>query len=321
MTIDRHPNSLRGLIRDQLVGSGWEVVEVSYESINELDSIPLEEIDAVLLAPARFLPKKFMLRLTNCKIVQIWSSGFDKFNIADAHALGLLVANNHGSNAISVAEHTMMMMLGVSRRAPEMHTRVVTGNWAGNDHGMSSFSLAGKTLGIVGLGNIGSHVAHRAEAFGMKVVFADPHLTKPAKLEWARESFDRLLALSDYITFHVHLNTETRGMLSLSKLGLLEKRPFVINVSRAEIIEKRAALYALQADLIKGLAMDAHYDEPSKSEDSLFSYENTLFSPHVAGSTRDSYRDTLQSCIHNMGEAIRGGPVRGILRNEHIVER
>lgn len=190
-----------------------------------------------------------------------------------------------------------------------MHTRVVTGNWAENDHGMSSFSLAGKTLGIVGLGNIGSQVAQRAEACGMKIVFADPYLTRPPKLGWARESFDRLLTLSDYIIFHVHLNTETRGMLSVSKLELLEKRPFFTNVSQGEIIERRAALRALQADFIQGLAMNAHYEEPSKSEDPLFSFDNTLFSPHVAGSTKDSYHDTVLACGQNIGGALRGRPV------------
>ena len=311
MTIDRHPDSLKALIRNQIYDAGWEVYEVSYDSIDSLGSVPLESIDAVLLAPARHFPVQYMDRLTSCKLMQIWSSGYDKFNSDDAHARGIAVANNHGSNAISVAEHTILMMLGISRRAPEMHTRVVTGNWAGNDHGMNSYSLAGKTLGIVGLGNIGSHVAHRAEAFGMRIVFADPGLNKPPKPEWEIESFDRLLALSDYITFHVHLNAETKGMLSISKLELLERKPFIINVSRAEIIDRRAALHALQDDLIRGLAMDAHYDEPSQREDPLFSFDNTLFSPHVAGSTRDSYVDTLRACSQNLRKALRGEPAEG----------
>ena len=140
MTIDRHPESLRALIREQLAETGWEVFEVSYDSLEDLGTVPLEAIDAVLLAPARHFPTGYMDRLGQCKIMQIWSSGYDKFNIEDAHDRGILVANNHGSNAISVAEHTILMMLGVSRRAPEMHNRVVTGNWAGNDHGMNSYS-------------------------------------------------------------------------------------------------------------------------------------------------------------------------------------
>ncbi|MDA7715946.1 hypothetical protein N8797_01070, partial [Pontimonas sp.] len=172
MTIDRHPESLRTLIREQLTETGWEIFEVSYDSIDAVESVPLEEITAVLLAPARYFPPGYMDRLAQCKLMQIWSSGYDKFNIDDAHSRGIPVANNHGSNATSVAEHTILMMLGVSRRAPEMHNRVITGNWAGNDHGMTSYSLSGKTLGIVGLGNIGTLVAKRAEALGMKIIFA-----------------------------------------------------------------------------------------------------------------------------------------------------
>ena len=119
MTIDRHPESLKALIRNQLSDAGWEVYEVSYDSIDSLESVPLESIDAVLLAPARHFPLQYMDRLTSCKLMQIWSSGYDKFNIDDAHARDIAVANNHGSNAISVAEHTILMMLGISRRAPE----------------------------------------------------------------------------------------------------------------------------------------------------------------------------------------------------------
>ena len=311
MTIDRHPDSLKALIRNQLSDAGWEVYEVSYDSIDSLESIPLETIDAVLLAPARHFPVQYMDRLTSCKLMQIWSSGYDKFNIDDAHARGIAVANNHGSNAISVAEHTILMMLGSARRAPEMHNRVTSGNWAGNDHGMSSHSLSGKTLGIVGLGKIGNLVAERAEAFGMTIRFTDPVVTVPPTKHWERRELTHLAEESDFVSLHVHLNTQTVGLINDQFFAAMKRKPFLINVSRAELVDRRALLAAINRGSLSGLAMDAHYEEPTAVDDPLFLTNNSIFSPHVAGSTRDSYEDTVSACISNIEAALATGSISG----------
>jgi D-3-phosphoglycerate dehydrogenase len=247
--------------------------------------------------------------------MQIWSSGYDKFNIEDAHDRGILVANNHGSNAISVAEHTILMMLGVSRRAPEMHNRVTTGNWAGNDHGMTSYSLSGKTLGIVGLGNIGTLVAKRAEALGMKIAFADPGVTASPAPGWEKQTFEELLTRSDYVTFHVHLGPETKNMFNSTNIGLLKKKPFLINVSRAELIEREALLAALESQAIRGVAIDAHYQEPTEPSDKLFSFDTVFYSPHIAGSTVDSYQETVRACVENIRATHQNSTTQGLIRS------
>ena len=185
-----------------------------------------------------------------------------------------------------------------------MHERVTSGNWAGNDHGMSSYSLSGKTLGIVGLGNIGTLVAKRAEALGMAIIFSDPGISLSPEDRWPKVDFEELLRSSDYITFHVHLSESTRGMIDKTSIGLLARRPFLINPSRAELIDRSALMSAMQGNLIKGVAIDAHYDEPTDSDDPLFRFPNVLFSPHIAGSTMDSYRDTIEACIQNIQRAV-----------------
>lgn len=314
MTIDRHPESLKELIRNHLASTGWNIIEVSYDSIESLADVALEAIDAVLLAPARYFPPEYMDRLSSCKLMQIWSSGFDKFNIQDAHERKIPVANNHGSNAISVAEHAILMMLGVSRRVPEMHNRVIEGKWGGNDHGMSSHSLHGKMLGIVGLGNIGSLVAKRAEALGMDIIFADPGVEESPSSGWKKTEFNELLRQSDYITFHVHLGPETRSMVNKDNLDLLVKKPFIINVSRAELIEYEALIDALEQGSIKGLALDAHYQEPTSKHDALFRFANVVFSPHVAGSTVDSYSEMLKACSTNIANSLDQGDSTGTLQ-------
>jgi phosphoglycerate dehydrogenase-like enzyme len=313
MTIDRHPESLKTLIRERLHSTGFEILEASYDSLDVLSGIPLEAVDAVLMAPARYFPTEHMDRLTNCRLIQIWSSGYDKFNIDDARDRNIPVANNHGANAVSVAEHAILMMLGVSRRIPEMHERVITGNWAGNDHGMSSYSLNGKTLGIVGLGNIGRLVATRAEPLGMSIRFADPNVPVSPEAGWVKSNFDDLLGEVDYLSFHVHLNDSTRGMLNMENIGKLAQKPFIINVSRAELVNYDALLAALDGGLVKGAAIDAHYEEPTRSDDRLFSFPNILVSPHIAGSTVDSYYDTIDACISNISTALEGRAPQGLL--------
>ena len=314
MTIERHPESLKALIRARLNDAGFETHEVSYESIGDLKNIDLENVRGVLLAPARRVPVEQLARVRNCALVQIWSSGYDKFNLADAKAQGVPVANNHGANATSVAEQTMLLMLGVSRRAPEMHERVTQGHWEGNDHGMASYSLNGKTLGIIGMGRIGSLVTSRSRAFGMDVIYSDPAVAQSeAPTGATRLNMDELLERSDYISLHLHHTPETRGMIDSSAFARMKRQPFVINASRAELIDKGALLDALRNKQIKGLGLDAHYNEPTSADDKLWSYSSVFTSPHVAGSTVDSYAETIDACIANIKRAIAGEEPRGLI--------
>ena len=314
MTIDRHPDSLKALIRDRLSATGWSIHEVSYEAIEGLRKIDLESINGVLLAPARIIPSEYLDRLSSCSLVQVWSSGYDKFNIGDAKRNGIAVANNHGANATSVAEHTMLLMLGVSRRAPEMHSRVITGMWEGNDHGMNSYSLKGKTLGLVGMGRIGSLVAVRAAAFGMTVMFSDPEVTQEEAPQGAQKvDWETLLENSDYISLHVHHTDETRGMIDAAAFSRMARKPFLINASRAELIDQASLLEALEHQLIRGLGIDAHYDEPTSERDPLWKLGSVFASPHVAGSTVDSYHETIDACIDNIKLAIAGKRPSGLI--------
>ncbi len=314
MTIERHPESLKALIRARLNDAGFETHEVAYESIGDLKNVDLESVSGVLLAPARLIPVEQMARLGKCALVQIWSSGYDKFNLADARAQGLPVANNHGANATSVAEQTMLLMLGVSRRAPEMHERVTQGHWEGNDHGMASYSLNGKTLGIIGMGRIGSLVTTRSLAFGMDVIYSDPTVAQSEAPAGAnRVDMDELLERSDYISLHLHHTPETRGMIESSAFARMTRQPFIINASRAELIDKDALLDALRTKQIKGLGLDAHYNEPTSADDELWSYSSVFTSPHVAGSTVDSYAETIDACIANIKRAIAGEKPHGLI--------
>jgi D-3-phosphoglycerate dehydrogenase len=130
---------------------------------------------------------------------------------------------------------------------------------------------------------------------------------------WSKVTFDELLHSSDYITFHVHLSESTKGLIDEENIASLARQPFLINPSRAELIDRVALMSAMQGNLIKGVAIDAHYDEPTDPEDPLFAFPNVLFSPHVAGSTVDSYRETIGACVANIKNAVSSGVVSGTI--------
>ena len=129
--------------------------------------------DFVLFAPGRALSSEVMKSAKNVKLMQLWSSGYDKFNIKDSIHYKIPVANNGGGNAISVAEHTILLMLSVCKWLPDSHSRTVEGRWEGNSHGIDMLLLNKKTLGLIGFGNIGKEVAIRAKGFGMDIIYYD----------------------------------------------------------------------------------------------------------------------------------------------------
>ena len=164
------------------------------------------------------------------------------------------------------------------------------------------------------MGRIGSLVAVRAAAFGMEVIFSDPVVTQEEAPSGAKKvDWETLLENSDYISIHLHHNDETRGMIDESAFSRMTRKPLIINASRAELIDRPSLLKALDDRTIRGLGIDAHYDEPTSAADPLWKYESVFASPHVAGSTVDSYRETIDACIENISRAISGEEPSGLL--------
>jgi phosphoglycerate dehydrogenase-like enzyme len=312
LTVRRHPQELRELIRTELREASLEFVEVEYEDLDGFDMATLEDFSAVLLAPARKVPPEVIRGLVNCQLIQIWSSGYEKFDTNFAKELGHKIANNGGANSRSVAEHTMNLLLGVSRRNIEMHHRVISGEWAGNDHGMTSHSLNDKTLGLIGYGKVARIVEELALVFKMKVIFTD--IQERLKLNPNYRPLDTLVKEADYISLHMHLTKQTTGMINNQLFNLMAPRqPFIINVSRAELIDEASLIKALSERSIRGLAMDVHYKEPNLSDSPLYAFRNTLFSPHVAGSTIETYLIAINFCVQNIRRALDGLKIESLI--------
>lgn len=261
-----------------------------------------------MFAPGRFLPDYLFEVNRHIKLLQIWSSGYDKFNLGAATKHGLKVANNGGANSIAVAEHILMQMLAVYKRLPEMHKRVVTGDWAGNSHGMNMFLLHQKTLGIVGLGSIGTKVAKLALAFGMRVIYFDLLRKHDVESQLGIEfhNLNKLLEISDIVSLHLHLSADSYHLLDRSRLGRLKPGAIVINVSRGQLVDNEALLEGLISGHVGGTGFDVYDVEPTEPGNPLTGHPNVVCTPHSAN-TLDTHEMALEASISNIRTVLAGG--------------
>lgn len=299
---ERIPRDLRRLVIDSFPPAEFDLDKMTYSESQSQQCAKMRSADAVLLAPGRHLSEAVFESASRVRLMQLWSSGYDKFNIAAARKYGIPVANNGGANAVSVAEHALLLMLAVNKRLPDSHARTVEGRWAGNRHGTDMFLLHDKTLGIVGFGNIGRAVAERAAAFGMRILYSDPRRA-PEDVERRvgarRCGLNELLSSSDVVSLHLHLNASTRGMIGQRELDLMKRSAVLINVSRAQLVDTRALTESLRLGTIRGAGLDVYDDEPTRPGEPLLQHPYVVATPHMAGSTYDAYVAALGNCLRN----------------------
>lgn len=313
---ERIPEDLKNLVLSSIPNGEFEVDEMTY-SVPETEKFEkMEWAEVVLFAPGRHLVDEVFQHAKHVKLMQLWSSGYDKFNIDAARKYGIPVANNGGANAISVAEHTIMLMLAVYKWLPDSHSRTVEGRWAGNSHGMDMFLLHEKTLGLIGFGNIGQQVARRARGFGIRVIYYDPVKAPPdveesIGVEYCE--FEELIRVADIVSLHVHLNEDTTGMLGKKELSEMKRSATVINVSRAQLVNHDALLEALKSGEIWAAGLDVHAQEPTCAEDPLLTHPRVVATPHMAGSTYDAYAVAMKNAVENFRTVLRGERPRWIV--------
>lgn len=306
---ERVPEALRALVLSHIPRDEFEIDSMTYLTPDDERKEKLAHADVVLFAPGRHIPDDVLAAAKNVKLMQLWSSGYDKFNLAACSALGIPVANNGGANACSVAEHAVLLMLAVYKWLPESHRRTVMGHWAGNSHGLDMFMLNGKKLGIIGFGNIGKQVARKVSGFDMNVSYfdirrADPDFEVDYKVSF--KALEELVAESDIITLHLHSNDATRNIIDRSAITRMKKGAVLINVSRAQLVDQDALREALVEKRLGGAGLDVYLKEPTEANDPLLSLPNVVATPHMAGSTYDTYAMVMRRAVDNFRRVMRG---------------
>ena len=211
---------------------------------------------------------------------------------------------------MAVAEHAIMLILAVYRKLVTFHQNVAGGQWhRGVPRTVNIYELEGKTVGLVGLGNIGRQVARRVRAFDAQVIYYDsvrPSPQEEAQLGVQYTPLDTLLATADVVSLHVPLNESTRHMIDARALARMKSTAIVINTCRGEVIEEHAPIEALQQGRILAAGLDTQAKEPADPENPLLRLPNVTLTPHSAGPTVDSFRKRFQNGYANIARVARG---------------
>jgi D-3-phosphoglycerate dehydrogenase len=273
----------------------WESLDVEKKTLGALaDLVPMKtkkpeeflgeagDCDALLNTYAGPITADVMARMPKCRIIARYGIGVDTIDLDAATRAGIIVTNNPTYCIEEVAEHTMALLLACARKVALYDRLVRSGRWE-VPPGKPMFRLEGRTLGLVGFGNIARQVAVRAASFGMRVLFADPFVKEgqfdiPAgKLE-----FDDLLRESDFVSVHPPLTPQTRKLINDEALSKMKPTAFLINCSRGPVVDTDALVRALDAKKIAGCALDTTDPEPLPDPHALRGRDNVIVTPHVA---------------------------------------
>lgn len=248
-------------------------------------------------AHARFTAQVFAAS-PRLRLISVWGTGTDHIDFGAAQAHGVTVTSTPGVNARAVAEHTIALMLAITRRIPAMDAAVRVGEWP---RGMLT-QLEGKTLGIVGLGAIGMRVAALAKPFGMRLLASTlgEDAGRSAEAGANRVPIDDLLRESDVVTLHLRLSERTTGYIDRARLALMKPTAFLINTARAALVDREALIDALRESRIAGAALDVFHEEPIPAGDPLLTLLNVVLTPHNAGMTPEVVDGGLRRAVENV---------------------
>ena len=248
----------------------------------------------------------------NLKVVGRAGVGVDNVDVDAATKRGVIVMNTPGGNTISTAEHASSLLVSIARSIPQADASVKAGKWDRKKY--EGVELYNKTLGILGMGRIGSEIARRAIAFGMRVAAYDPYLSvsKARSLQVELiESIDDLLPICDFLTMHMPLTDETRHMIDARRLSLCKKGIRIVNCARGGLIDETALYEALQSKQVAAAALDVFEVEPPPSDFPLRASENIVFTPHLGASTAEAQ----ENVGIEIAQAIRAVLLDGEIRN------
>jgi phosphoglycerate dehydrogenase-like enzyme len=301
------PSADVGEIASEMAPSGYEVV-VLHSDGPEL-AAALGEAHYMVCYPNVQLKDPFYRSAPRLRLVQLLTAGYDNVDLEAARRAGVPLSNNGGANAISVAEHTLMLMLTVARKVVWQHANVSGGRWRGNGPAPRLYELFGKTLGIVGLGTIGKKVARLAKAFGMRVAYYDiARLSEDAEdaLGVRFRLLRELLRDSDVVSLHVPLNASTRHMIGAAELALLKPTAILINTSRGPVVDEAALHRTLSGGRIFGAGLDVFDQEPPPADNPLLKLDNVVLTAHFAGPTWDNHAARFRNAFDNVQRVHRG---------------
>jgi D-3-phosphoglycerate dehydrogenase len=266
------------------------------------------DIDAVIVG-GEMVDEDVLGAARNLKVVSRFGVGYDNVDVGAATRRGILVTYTPGVLSNAVAELTMGLILCLSRRLLRADAFVRSGEWHRGGRFPLTMDLVGKQLGVVGLGRIGSEVARRAKAFGMRLSYYDlvrnPGLEEELQIEYL--PLEEVLSRSDFVSIHVALTDRTRKMIGPGELSLMKGTAYLVNTSRGGVVDQAALYEALKERRIAGAALDVFEREPIPADDPLLKLENVVVVPHIGSATVETRRRMSITAAENVTRVLEGG--------------
>lgn len=251
--------------------------------------------------------RQVLISCPDLRLISIWGTGTDNVDLESARELGITVTNTPGANALSVAEHTIAILLALARQIPYLDREVRSGSWPR----VEMIQLSGKVLGIFGLGAIGRHVGRIARGLSMDVIAWTLH-PSPERAEESNVRFvskEALLKTADVVSLHLRLNDETKGFMKKEDFDLMKPNAFFVNTARAALVESGTLEAALRSKKIAGAALDVYDQEPLPPGDPLTTLPNVVLTPHNSGMTPEATLSGLMMAVENVESFLMGGEI------------
>jgi D-3-phosphoglycerate dehydrogenase / 2-oxoglutarate reductase len=310
------PSAKRVLVTDCLQDIGVDILRGEGLSVDVIPTLPSEELarrigqyHGLIVRSATRVTSEVIAAAPSLEVIGRAGVGLDNVDVDAATRRGIVCMNTPGGNTIAAAEHTMALLLAVARKLPQAHARLRDGKWE-RDRFVGA-EVYGKTLGIVGLGRVGTEVARRAQGFAMTVIAYDPYLGTeiPGQLGVERVGLETLLHRSDFITIHVPLTKETRGLIGAAELERVKPGVRIVNCARGGILDEAALASALQAGRVAGAGLDVFDREPPWGSPVL-DLETVVVTPHLGASTGEAQTQVAVAIAQQVADVLLRGVAR-----------
>jgi D-3-phosphoglycerate dehydrogenase len=300
------------LVREQIAEAGIRLLrergfDVDVDGTSDLAET-IGQYDAIVVRSATKLTADLIERAERLKVIGRAGVGVDNVDVPAATRRGIVVANAPESTVISAAEHTIGLLVALTRNIPQAHAALKQGRWERATYG--GVELAGKTLGVLGFGRIGQQVARRAAGLGMRAVAYDPFVAPERFRELGVERIeeaDEIYAAADFLTLHLPLTDETRGFIDAGALARMRDGVRIVNAARGDLIDEDALLDALRSGKVGGAALDVFSTEPYFGP--LLELDNVVATPHLAASTEEAQDRAGVIIAEQVAAALEGGLV------------
>ncbi len=298
---NKYSNKVLAEVKKELP-EGFKFITLDKLSEEEL-KIKVADADYILASGRLYVNKDVIESAPKLKMVQRTGVGTDTLDIETLKKKGIPVYVNPGINSTSVAEHTILLILAVLRQLTTSNAGVKSGEWSKNDVGFECGSLYGKTIGILGIGNIGKKVVKLLQPFNVKILYNSPtqlplNIEKELNIEYC--DFNSLITQVDILSLHCPLTSQTKGLINSSVLEAMKPNSIIINTARGPLIDENALVKALKSGKLKGAGLDVFSKEPPDPENPLLKLNNVILTPHTGGLTFESFYKMITNAFENI---------------------